>query len=208
MNKNIVSKSFQMLIIVFFIGLLIQSNTIFAQENGSVGFTYTINKADTTPVKTSVIDFSEQELLSLPGKSVKDNEVKSLINQKEFYWDVVRDTIASNPDIKPGYRIQKTYYNYKKGFAMVIDADTLKKIILYNDYEERPYRIWKKYTGKLPYKLDFDLKRVFVERLLGKPDMIGSKAETVIYLNRHLFITYFGADPESAIITSITIEKK
>lgn len=197
-----------MLIIIFFISLIIQPSNIFAQDGG-VGFTYTINKADTTPIKTSVIDFSEQELLYLPGKSVKDNEVKSLINQKEFYWDVVRDTVASqNPDVKPGYSIQKTYYNYKKGFAMIIESDTLKRIVLYNDYEERPYRIWKKYTGKLPYKLDFDLKRVFVERLLGKPDEVGSKAETVIYLNRHLFITYFGADPESAIITSITIEKK
>jgi len=209
MIKNFNSKPLQILIIIFSIGLINPSDSIFAQDNGSVGFSYTINKADTQVAKNSVIDFSEQELLSLPGKTVKDNEVKSLINQREFSWDVTRDTIAKqNMDIKPNYYIQKTYFNYKKGFAMIFNADTLFRIVLYNNYQERPYRIWMKYNGKLPYKLDFDMKRVFVERLLGKPDFVGSKSLTVGYLDRHLIITYNDADPESGIINSITIEKK
>jgi len=209
MNNNIVSKSFQKLIAVLFFSLIIQSNNIFAQENGGVGISYTVNKSDTGHVKTSVIDLSEQELLSLPGKMVKDNDIKALINQKEFSWDVTRDTVAKpDVDAKPNYYIQKTYFNYRKGFAMIFNADTLFRIVLYNNYEERPYRIWKMYTGKLPYQLDFDTKRVFVERLLGKPDFTGSKNLTVGYLARNLIITYSDADPESGIIISITIEKK
>jgi hypothetical protein len=209
MNKKVFSKSFQKLIIALFIGLSIQTTKISAQDGG-VGISYTINKADTNApsARTSVIEFPEQVLLSLPGRTVRDNDVKSLINQKEFYWDVTKDTIPYQKDTIKHYFIQKTYFNYKEGFEMIMDADTLKWIVLYNNYEEKPSKIWKRYKGKLPYKLDFDLRRVFVERLLGKPDFVGSKGLTVGYLDRHLIITYNDADPESGIIDSITIEKK
>ena len=208
MNKYSLSKSFQNLFVVLFIGLSLQSNPYYAQ-NGNVGFTYTINKADTPAVKNTTMNLSEQTLLSLPGKSIHDNDVKSIINHNAFYWDVTKDTI---PDGKGNdgkhYYIQKTYFNYKLGFEMIFNSDTVFRVVLYNNYEERPYRIWKKYDGILPYKLDFDLRRVFVERLLGKPDFVGSKSLTVGYLDRHLIITYNDADPESGIINSITIERK
>jgi hypothetical protein len=121
--------------------------------------------------KNPFLSLTEAQLLSLPGKSIKDSLVQALINCKECYFEsnhphLIRPSESNDSSL---YNITMTvgYISIKFGIALGIEKDTICYVTLYNE-RHTEHQFINKYNGILPYGLSFSMKPDSVDNDLSK----------------------------------------
>ena len=135
--------------------------------------------------KNPFLSLTEEQLLSLPGKSIKDSLVQALLNNKNCKWEFEQPHYSATYFSKDSSRknsLNLDFYESRKyGFRFEINHDSVSNISLFN-YTEREngnyialdnYRPlnnkkYNKYKGIVPFGLKFSMNPFEVEKKLNE----------------------------------------
>jgi len=154
------------------------------------------------------LSLTEEQLLSLPGKSIHDSLVQALLNCKDCKWEISKsDTTHYYTDIHKIRNQAFTYNSYNFGIAIIYIKDTISIVELASDYKDNSDRMWKHYKGTLPYGLNFSMNIETAKETLSKYSCY-SYGRWTLCLSGSLSIDYNGEDVYKSKIETIQLLKK
>lgn len=115
-------------------------------------------------IHTSLI--KEIDFRKIPGKLINDTAAKILLKKMigSCYLNKDETLLYDNKIYN-----HKTFLCQQEGLKVSTENDTIISLQIYNLHIDDKNK-WSKYEGKLPFKLDFDLTKEEIEKLLGKAD--------------------------------------
>lgn len=153
--------------------------------------------------KNPFLSLTEEQLLSLPGKSIKDSFVQALLNNKECKWDII---IGGEYIIKSEFQ-DHIYSSYDFGIAITYSNDTIKGVALLNDYkDEFENKLWKHFKGIIPYGLKFSMDDKSVKKKLNKYKC-DSSGSSLTFWDIKMIIFYKGNGINNSIINTFLFVK-